>query len=268
MSLAWVTPFSPESERLERLQAEFAAGILGAGRAVLAQIQACAPPSADERLGVYCDAYRARLTDALRDTYGHSARYLGEEAFSELAHDYIESHTPQSHSIRWYGNGLPEWLRANRRREDEVAELAALDWALRAAFDSADAAPLCPADLAALSAADWDRIGFRLHPAFQLLEIRSNTVALWHALDRDEPPPALQKLAQPAVLLVWRRELQPHFRTLEDEEARALRELHRGTRFSAVCAGLAQSRAPQDAAALAGQWLSRWVEDALLVGVR
>jgi hypothetical protein len=208
------------------------------------------------------------LKDALRDTYGHTARYLGDAAFGELALEYIETHTPERYSVRWYGASLPAWLREAHPRDAGAAELAGLDWALRAAFDSADAAPLGAADLAALSAEDWDRAVFQPHPAFQLLEMRYNTVALWHALDRDEPPPPRAELPRPATLLVWRRETQPHFRTLEADEARALSDLHGGASFGEICARLADSRPQHDAVMLAGQWLSRWLEEALLVGVR
>jgi hypothetical protein len=268
MSASLPAPRRAESERLERLQARFAAGILGPGRAVLADVEPRAPLDAGERFGVYVEAYRARLRDALRDTYGHTARHLGQAAFGELAREYIETHAPEHYSIRWYGGRFPAWLRAARPRDAHVAELAALDWALRCAFDSADAEPLGAADLAALAAEDWERIGFVLHPAFQLLEMDYNTVALWHALDREEPPPPSQKLPRTAALLVWRRELQPCFRSIESDEADALRALHDGASFGAICARLAESAPHEDATALAGQWLARWIADALLVAVR
>jgi len=35
-----------------------------------------------------------------------------------------------------------------------------------------------------------------------------------------------------------------------------------------LCARLAATRAPQDAAALAGRWLRRWLDEGLLVGLR
>ena len=93
-------------------------------------------------------------------------------------------------------------------------------------------------------------------------------MALWHALDRDEPPPAPETLARPVFLLVWRRELQPHFRTLDDDEARALRDLHGGASFGAICASLSERLPQKDTAAIAGQWLARWIEEALLAGMR
>ena len=70
------------------------------------------------------------------------------------------------------------------------------------------------------------------------------------------------------MLLVWRRDLRPHFRTLEPDEDQALRALDGGETFACVCARLAECRPPQEAAALAGRWLRRWVDEALLVARR
>jgi len=253
---------------LEALQAQFAAGVLGAEPGILHALHAQGGLDAAQRLGVYREAYRARLADALADTFGHTARYLGDEAFRGLALAYVETHAPSAYSIRWYGATFPHWLRRVRPQAVALAELAALDWALRAAFDSADAVPLDSAALATLAPEEWDRVGFRLHPSFRLLAQRWNTVALWQALEREETPPAAQALPQSATLAVWRRELQPHFRTLEADEDVALRALRSGDSFAALCARLAETRAPQDAAALAGRWLRRWLEERFLVGLR
>ncbi|KPK04317.1 MAG: hypothetical protein AMJ64_13980 [Betaproteobacteria bacterium SG8_39] len=223
---------------------------------------------AAQRLGIYRDAYRARLVEALQDSFSHTARYLGDDGFRELALQYIEVHTPAAASIRWYGDAFPDWLGAAHPQDGDVAELAALDWALRAAFDSADAEPLDAAALSSLSADDWDQAGFVLHPSLRLLEQRWNTVALWQALEREAAPPAARRLPGVVGVAVWRRALQPHYRTLDADEGAALRALQAGERFAAVCDRLAARRAPQAATALAGRWLRRWSEDGLLAGLR
>jgi len=256
------------SAALEQLQAQFAAGILGGERGILAALRPGAGLDAGERLGVYREAYRARLVDALADSFGHTLRYLGEDAFRALALAYVETHVPAASSIRWYGATLPAWLRRACGDDGALAELAGLDWALRAAFDSLDAEPLGAEALTTLSAADWDRVGFRLHPSLRLLALRWNAVARWQALDRESAPPGAALLAQPCVVAVWRKGLDPHFRTLDPGEDRALRALRRGARFAALCARLAQSAAPEDAALRAAHWLRRWFEEGLLVGLR
>ncbi len=256
------------SASLEALQLRFVTGILADDSAILDALHSPQGLDAAERFGIYREAYRARLVDALADSFGHSARYLGEDAFRALALEYVEQHAPRAYSIRWYGATFPAWLRRRPGRDAVLAELAALDWALRAAFDSADAAPLDATVLAALSPGDWARVGFRLHPSFRLLVQRCNTVSLWQAINADESPPAAQALPQAVMLAVWRRDLQPHFRTLEAGEGGALRALRAGASFAAVCARLAEERATEDVAALAGRWLRRWVDEQLLVALR
>ena len=253
---------------LERLQADFAGAILGTEDSFLAEIRAGSGLGADQRLGVYADAYRARLTEALQDSFAHTAKLLGEAAFRALALEYIEKYPSQSYSIRWYGGEFSAWLQGTHAKYRQVADFAAFDWALRTAFDSADAEPLRPADLAALSAEDWAQAGFDLHPSVQLLELGCNAVAVWQALDRDDPPPALQALAVAATVLVWRRDLQPHFRSLDSDEAVALRSLSDGASFAAVCARQAERGGNEAAVAVAGRWLRGWIDEALLVGLR
>ena len=252
---------------LEQLQAQFVAGVLGDDRGIVDALRAHGGLGAAQRFDIYRDAYRARLVEALADSYGHTARYLGDEGFRTLALQYIETHAPTEFSIRWYGEAFADWLHAAHPRDGDVAELAALDWALRAAFDSADAEPLDARAMAGLADVDWDRVGFRLHPSFRILAQRWNAVALWQALDCEQAPPAARELAAPAALAVWRRALQPHFRTLDAGEDAALRALHAGARFGEVCARLADGHAPREAAERAGRWLRRWLDEGLLVGV-
>lgn len=255
------------TSELETLQASFAEAVIDGDQhfeAAVQQANGQGLPAA-QRVAIYAHAYRARLIDTLADSFAHTQTYVGEAAFHELALAYVEAHTPHAYSLRWYGQSFPAWLMQTHPQDPDVAELAELDWALRAAFDSADAAPLAPADLAGLTPEDWARVGFVLHPAFTLLEQRHNTVALWHALDQQQAPPAAQALAQASALLVWRRGHKPHFRTLADDEAAALRSLHVGASFAQVCEELAA--VSEHAAAQAGRWLRRWLDEELLVGV-
>ena len=70
---------------LERLQADFAGAILGTEDSFLAEIRAGSGLGANQRLGVYADAYQARLAEALQDSFAHTAKLLGEAAFRALA---------------------------------------------------------------------------------------------------------------------------------------------------------------------------------------
>lgn len=219
------------------------------------------------RLAIYHHAYRMRLLDTLRDSYGHTLVYLGDEAFDAAALAYVESHPSQHASLRWYGASFADALALRFDEDGEVAELAALDWALRLAFDGADAAVLTLADLAALPAGAWNHVGFALHPTYARLRLHHNTLALWQALDRDQAPPAAAPLAEPGDLLIWRRGHQPHFRSLQPLEAAALDCLHRGLSFADTCAYLSARFERPDAAAEIGALLRRWIDEGLLSAV-
>jgi hypothetical protein len=252
---------------LEELQRGLQGFVLGEANGIAAAIAAGPGPDAGQRLGIYRFAYCARLADALRDGYGHTATYLGADAFDNLARTYIASHPPRRGNLRWYGDDFAPWLALRHPAVPEVAELAALDWALRCAFDGADAPALDAGRLAAIPPESWSRVRLSLHPTTQRLRLNHNTVALWHAIDTEATPPRSLRLPEAVELLVWRRDLQPNFRSLGTLEAAALDHALRGHTFGATCEALAAAYPQLDIACEAGALLRRWIDEALLADV-
>jgi hypothetical protein len=251
---------------LEALQAALQAHLLDAPSDIAGALRPGGIGIA-RRLGVYHHAYRARLVDALRDSFGHTARYLGDESFETAARGYLREHPSTQPNLRWFGRDFAGWLAEGWPDDPELGELAQLDWALRRAFDGEDAPPLDLAALAAVPPDAWDRALLRWHPSCERLYQRCNTLAIWHALDRDDTPPAPQRLAQPMPVLVWRFGLQPHFRSLAPFEAHAIGLLWNGLTFGAVCEALAQAFAGIDAVAETGLLLRRWIDEGLLAAI-
>jgi hypothetical protein len=249
------------------LQSAFQEHLLRSNAAIEGSIAAGRGIAVGRRLGIYHHAYRARLIEALRDTFGHTATYLGQEWFDADALTFVQSHPSTESSLNRYGAGFAAWLLARHPHDADIGELAALDWALRRAFDGADAAPLDLATLAGVAPEAWQRIGFTFVPTMARLAMTHNTLALWHALDQNETPPTAQLLAEPSEVLIWRRGQQPHFRSLAAFESQALTALHRGQSFAAVCEHLADAFAPLDVSVEAGQLLRRWIDEALLCAV-
>ncbi|MFX8055483.1 hypothetical protein ABTK93_19635, partial [Acinetobacter baumannii] len=87
-----------------------------------------------------------------------------------LAQAYLAAHPSRHPSIRWFGAALADFMAV---AGDELVphpglvDLARMDWALRAAFDAAEAPLLQPATLAALSPDDWAGLVLQLHPRVQ-----------------------------------------------------------------------------------------------------
>ena len=252
---------------LLHLQSAFQSHLQDNGAAIEGSIAAGRGITVQRRLGIYHHAYRARLVDALRDSFGHTATYLGDDWFDADALAFVQSHPSTASSLNDYGTGFAAWLLERHPRDGDIGELAALDWALRRAFDGADAAPLDLAALAGITPEAWGRIGFVFVPTCARLTFSHNTLALWQALDQEQVPPKAQRLDATSDVLVWRRGHQPHFRSLGALEARAIGALHDGASFAAVCERLAIEFPHNDAALEAGALLRRWIDEQLLAAV-
>lgn len=247
------------------LQQSLQAYLIGQPSQIDTQLRRGPGISAERRLDIYHHAYRARLHETLADSYGHTRRYLGDDWFEREALAFVELHGSQHFSLRWYGVDFVRWLSQRWPADGEIAELAALDWALRSAFDAADAPPLTMSDLAPLAPEDWAELRLQLPPSYARLTQSFNTLALWQALDGDETPPAAQLLTAPLDLLIWRRGHSPHFRSLGSLESQALNALASGRTFAETCADLAEAQPELNVAAELGLLLRRWVDEELLL---
>lgn len=228
-------------------------------------------PLVSGRLDIYRQAYAARLSAALRDNFGVLPRVLGDDAFDALALAYIEAHPSRHPSIRWFGDRLPAFMAT---RDDLVphpalVDLARMEWALRGAFDAADAPSLCANDLAAVAPADWPALVFAPLPSLQLVAMEWNVEPVWRALQAQREPDGLtepdlpEPEALPHDLLVWRPGLETRWRALDAMPARLLRCALRGESFADLCALAASEVGDAQAALQAASLLRDWVGDGL-----
>lgn len=273
-----------EADGLRRQQQAFLAALLGGEPGALLRPL---PGGRPAPLDVYRSAYTARLAEALGDNHEVLRRALGDEAFDALAQAYLAAHPSGQPSIRWFGHRLAEFMDGCVARDDglvphpALADLARLDWALRAAFDAADAPVLARAALAAVPAAQWPALHLRLHPGVALLALAWAVAPAWHALraapDGEEPElPAPEPLAH--TLLVWRREAGPDadpdtlpgtlWRTLDDTETRLLQAVVQGLPLADLF-GLAEEAgaAGEQAVARVTAAIAQWFADGLVSAI-
>lgn len=249
---------------LNNLQAGFQDYILGYSDRALVHIESTATLSAARRMDIYHSAYRLRLIEVLADTYERVTLYIGAESFDAAARAYIEQHPSNTRNLRDYGKALPVFLARYFADDLEVAELAEMDMRLRYAFDAADADALCMSDIAALQPHEWEDIIFALHPTASFQQFKWNTPAIWQRVSDDAAPPSAVLLPQSVEWLFWRKELQPHFRSLSSEEHAALCAIRDGFTFGALCALLAETYPALNVTTQIGGWLRAWLDDGVL----
>ena len=253
--------------QLAKLQSDFQAYLMDdvKGAAFKAHIIDDEKVGAKKRLGIYVDAYRLRIIEALATTYPKLKALLGDDLFEVTARTYIEQFPSTYRNMRWVGNKIQTHLEQTLSQHPVAAEMAAFEWALGLAFDAEDAPNFTLQDLAAIPPEDWANLTFRFHPSYHLLPLQHNVVQIWNALDKEEIPPNALQTNTPC--LIWRMDLNAHFRSLDTAEYAALQSIVEGASFGGLCEQLQENASEEEATIQAAQYLSGWLNDGLIAKV-
>jgi len=258
---------------LETLQADFQTYILGDDAAMAGKVRATSKADAATLLAVYRDGYTLRLLEALETNFSTLKQVLGDDDFDAMGRGYIAVHPSRHFSIRWFGDKLADYLASTSPWSGTPAlgELARLEWALAGAFDSADATPIAIDEVAAIAPERWPDLRVAFHPSLQVIDFAWTVPELWNAMNAGEDAGAPEQRETPVPFAVWRfdqgEERQNFFRSLDPAEAWMLVEARQGASFGALCEGLCQFVAPDQAGAQAAGYLRGWIEQGLVVGV-
>jgi hypothetical protein len=252
-----------------RQQAEFQRGILDGDDAVLAEILDSPQEKRETLFGVYRYAYGSRLVEAVRNDHELLHLYLGDEMFDEMGYAYVKARPSQNPNMRWFSQGLPEFLRSAMPYADHpvLSDLAALEKALNDAFDAAEGPVVELGAMAGFAPEVWSGLTFRPHPSAVRLDLSTNASAIWLALKNEEAPPEATPLEEPARLLIWRQDTTPMFRELSAEEAMMWDEAGAGIPFGVLCEMLATYDDPDGAAGRGAGYLHGWITSGLLTDV-
>ena len=249
------------------LQRDLQRHVLTGDAAIAAAVNSTAAVPAATRLGVYSNAYRIRLADALGDNMPNLRAFLGEDEFGAVAARYIDQHPSQFASIRWFGDRLAQELERSHPEQPWIAELARWEWALAAVFDAQDAPPVGIESLAAVAPGDWGDLRLEFHPSVQRLELSTNAQALFKAFADEQSPAAPAMLDSPHPWLLWRQDLKTQYRSLEPDEAAALEVVRNGGTFAEMCEVLCEWHEADTVPLVAAGMLKRWIVEELLIGL-
>ena len=222
--------------------------------------------SSCDRMGIYHNAYRVRLADVLMDTFEHTAIYLGDNWFHQLASDYVQKHHSSHTNIGLYGREFPNFLAKELADDKEVSELALLDWTLRRAFDGSDSTVMTPNDLQQLASGENTDVHLQPVPTLSIITQHFNTLDIWNAINNDEKPPEVEQLQEPLDVLTWRKGHSPYFRSLTKLESTSLTCICSDNTLDNIGTILERDFPEENIATEFGVMLQRWLADEILMG--
>ena len=251
---------------LRELQQGLQRHLLRDESAIIGDIIDAPPLPAAARLGIYRNAYQARLIEALDDTYPVLHKLLGDDMFAALGEAFIAQHPSMHRSIRWYGAELAQFLAENAPYQEQpvLSEVALLEWTLSEVFDAADCAVIERSALAEIPADDWGDLQFEFHPSLRRLDLLWNAVPVWQAMSRDETPPEPECGKAAVTWVLWRRDLKNYFRSLESAEAGALDAALAGCCFADICQALTEWLPDDAIPPAAANYLAVWADSGII----
>ena len=256
--------------RLRELQQRFQDYLVNGNEAIEKDIVSTDDARAEHRLGAYYNAYRIRLIDILALDYSTIEKHLGREEFENLALDYLRKFPSTQPSVRWFGENFSQYLKKYCERENRefLAELAQFEWTQGLVFDAGNTTELYELDaMAQVPPEAWPRLTIQFKPAMKWLDLHWNACPYADAIDKAETPPTPHRDDIPVRWLLWRKNRNPNWRSLQVHEAWAIEAAHLGNNFAEICEGLCEWVSADQVAITAAGFLKQWISDELVAGV-
>ena len=251
---------------LAQLQQEFQQYLLSGKTDINPSVLSTNEVSAEQRLGIYRDAYHLRLIECLTTTFTALHSYLGTEEFQKMCRSFIELHPSYYRSIRWYGDLMSVFLKNYYDKAYSfLAELADLEWKMTLAFDAQDAAVVTLEQMAAVAPDAWVNLSFVIHPSVQRGNYLWNAIPLWRALNDDIELPNLEEESEASSWIIWRSaDYVIHYYCLKKDEAWMIDGVIKGLTFAVLCEGLCEWISEEQVAMTAASYLKGWIEKGIL----
>ncbi|MEL6646394.1 MAG: DNA-binding domain-containing protein [Pseudomonadota bacterium] len=168
---------------------------------------------AGRRFDVYRNNVIVSLTEALEASFPIVAKLVGAANFKLLAGDFVRAHPPSSPLMMFYGSEMPAFLRgyAPVQGVKYLPDMARLEIAMRESYHAADAVPVDPSKLGALSPEALMQTRLTLAPSLRLVRSGWPIHAIWR-FNREEGAPKPVMTAQDVVIV--RPDLDPQVHVL------------------------------------------------------
>jgi hypothetical protein len=223
-----------------------------------------------ERLGVYAGGYPARVQEALAESFPAVAHVVGEGAFADLVHRYVEARPLRSYNLNDAGADLSGFLRADplSARLPFLPDLARLEWHVARAFHAHEQVTFDPTAVTSWSMDDWEGAQLRFQPWVALVTSEWPIREIWESRETPIEEIDIDLNHRPDRVLVRRSGYSALCESLDDAEAELLGALLEGhTLGSAVATLTARGGDPASVSAWFARWMTlRMIADCFIPG--
>jgi hypothetical protein len=242
--------------------------------------------SAEQRLGIYANAYYARLLECLRESFPVLARAMGREVFDEFAFEYLQRYPSRSYTLGRLGDRFADFLNETRPDRppdgsaspsvgwpDFLIDLARLEWTIEQVFDGPGVESrrqLTLEDLRAVPQSRWLDAKLVLVVCAKLIEFRYAVDAYYTAARRaKEGEVVLMPEPSPEYVCLTRRDFvvrrvaltRPQYMLLQlIEERQTIGQ-------ALAAAGNETDSGDDELAAMIKQWFADWTALGLFAGI-
>ncbi len=211
-----------------------------------------------EQLDVYREQFWLRHVACLAEDFPVLAALVGEEKFAAIVRDYVKAHPPVEFQLRVFGARLADFLAAHASDDRLLSDLARLEWAFIDAFDAADAPPLDPASVSAISEDAWPNARLTLHPSLQRMELLYPTHKMRDQFRENERGITRPERA-PSCVAVYRQKFLLYTEEMDPLAYAMLDRIARGEPLGAAGDALAASTGRgEEIESRIGEWFTRW----------
>jgi len=260
---------SEEAQRLIRLNRGELEAVIGRSQSL----------TATERMGIYANAYYARLLECLAAYFPMLQKTLGQEIFEGFAFEYLQHYPSKSYTLDRLGENFARFLDETRPEPEEgeepgtvgwpdfLIDLAKLEWAINRVFDGpgVEGQPLLTAEaLQTFPAERFAEARLVPVPCLRLLTFRFPVNAYYTAIRRAEegeevpvPDPGPEHLA------LTRRDFVVRRYPLTPTQHALLEKLLAGAPVGEALAAAAETSCLEDDALAAElqSWFRLWVAE-------
>lgn len=181
----------------------------------------------EKAISVYESGYKARLTEALGETFEACWWALGDNNFFEVCYDFISCHNSLVYNLSNYGQEFPEFLRRHKLSQEIpfIFNLAYFEWSFKNLFHKEQHKPISREELAQLShIVDFKVV---LSKAIFIFESDFSIYEIWKQRKLKNPDRKLN-ISKPVKLLLYKKNSLIYVDEVSKKEISLLKNFQQG----------------------------------------